>query len=134
MINISGLQSALARFGQYFKTRDFIFHDGRDLRRFSIAGRTQAALAAAGAVTLVFSAYGVAQAGASAIALTGLTEAPLSPQAKVTRMQAEVADMQAKIQQIKYVADVRAKRVEARQAMIAAALGATHAEVTGDTA
>jgi len=122
MINISGLQSALARFGQYFKTRDFIFHDGRDLRRFSIAGRTQAALAAAGAVTLVFSAYGVAQAGANAIALTGLTEAPLSPQAKVTKMQAEVADMQAKIQQIKYVADVRAKRVEARQAMIAAAL------------
>jgi murein DD-endopeptidase MepM/ murein hydrolase activator NlpD len=37
-------------------------------------------------------------------------------------MEAEVASMQTKIQQIKYVADVRAKRVEARQAMIAAAL------------
>lgn len=122
MINLTGFRGALTRFGQYFKTRDFIFHDGRDLRRFSLAGRTQAALAAAGAVTLVFSAYGVAQAGAGAIALTGLTEQPLSPEAKVAKMQAQVADMQTKIQQIKYVADVRAQRVEERQAMLAAAL------------
>ena len=109
----------MTRFAQFFKTRDFIFHDGRDLRRFSIAGRTQAALAAAFAVTLVFSAYGVAQAGVSAIALTGLTAKPLSPEAKVASMEAAVADMQTKIQQIRYVADVRAKRVEARQAMLA---------------
>jgi murein DD-endopeptidase MepM/ murein hydrolase activator NlpD len=122
MINFSDLRSALTRFGQYFKTRDFIFHDGRDLRRFSIAGRTQAALAIAGAITLIFSAYGVAQAGVSAIALTGLTEKPLSPDAKVASMEAAVADMQTKIQQIKYVADVRAKRVEARQAMLAATI------------
>ncbi|QDZ07956.1 M23 family metallopeptidase [Sphingomonas panacisoli] len=122
MINFTSLRGAVARFGQFFKTRDFIFHDGRDLRRFSIAGRTQAALAAAFAVTLFFSAYGVAQAGAGAIALTGLTEKPLSPEAKVASMEAAVADMQTKIQQIKYVADVRAKRVEARQAMLAAAL------------
>jgi len=122
MISFTSLRSAAARFGQFFKTRDFIFHDGRDLRRFSIAGRTQAALAAAFAVTLVFSAYGVAQAGAGAIALTGLTGQPLSQGAKVASMEAAVADMQAKIKQIKYVADVRAKRVEARQAMLAAAL------------
>jgi murein DD-endopeptidase MepM/ murein hydrolase activator NlpD len=122
MINFTSLRGALARFGQFFKTRDFIFHDGRDLRRFSIAGRTQAALAAAFAVTLFFSAYGVAQAGVSAIALTGLTAKPLSPEAKVASMEAAVADMQTKIQQIKYVADVRAKRVEARQAMLVAAL------------
>ena len=122
MINFTDVRNATARVGEFFKTRDFIFHDGRDLRRFSLAGRTQAALAAAGAVTLVFSAYGVAQAGAGAIALTGLTERPLSPEAKVASMQAEVAEMQAKIQQIKYVADVRAKRVEERQRMLAAAL------------
>ena len=122
MINFTALRGAVTRLERFFKTRDFIFHDGRDLRRFSIAGRTQAALAVAFAVTLVFSAYGVAQAGVSAIALTGLTDKPLSPEAKVARMEAAVADMQTKIKQIKYVADVRAKRVEARQAMIVAAL------------
>jgi murein DD-endopeptidase MepM/ murein hydrolase activator NlpD len=122
MTKISNFREALLRFRAFFKTRDFIFHDGRDLRRFSIAGRTQAALAAAGAITLCFSAYGVAQVGASAVALSGLIDAPLSPEAKVAKMQAQVADMQAKIQQIKYVADVRAKRVEARQAMLAATI------------
>ena len=122
MINIPDLRSALVRFGQFFKTRDFIFHDGRDLRRFSIAGRTQAALAVAGAITLGFSAYGVAQAGSNAVALSGLAGQPLTPEAKVARMEAQVAEMQAKIQQIKYVASVRAKRVEERQAMLTAAI------------
>src|SRR5215475_9204999 len=102
MINFSGFRETLTRVRLFFKTRDFIFHDGRDLRRFSLAGRTQAALATAFAVTLVFSAYGVAQAGANAVALSGLTETPLSPEAKVAKMEAQVASMQAKIQQIKY--------------------------------
>ncbi|MBN8808371.1 MAG: M23 family metallopeptidase [Sphingomonas sp.] len=122
MIDLTSLRGALARFGQLFKTRDFIFHDGRDLRRFSIAGRTQVGLAAAGAVSLCFSAYGVAQVGSHAIALTGLAGKPLTAEAQVAQMETQVADMQAKIQQIRYVADVRAKRIEARQAMIAAAL------------
>jgi hypothetical protein len=50
------------RFRAFFTTRDFIFHDGRDLKRFSVAGRTQALLAGVAGVTVVFSAYGVAQA------------------------------------------------------------------------
>jgi len=122
MINFTNLQDGYSRLRQFFKTRDFIFHDGRDLRRFSVAGRTQAALAVAGALTLGFSAYGVAQAGVNAVALSGMTEAPLTPEAKVAKMEAQVAGMQAKIQQIKYVADARAKRVEARQAMLDAAV------------
>lgn len=122
MIDLTGLRSALARVRDMFKTRDFIFNDGRDLRRFSIAGRTQAGLAVAGAITLSFSAYGVAQAGAHAIALTGLAGKPLTAEGRVAQMEAQVADMQAKIQQIRQVADIRAKRVEARQAMLAAAL------------
>src|SRR3546814_5642721 len=56
-----------ARFRTFFTTRDFILHDGRDLRRFSVGGKTQAALASVLAVTLGFSAYGVAQAGMSAV-------------------------------------------------------------------
>ena len=47
MANASNIKNASlgARFRKFFTDRDFIFHDGRDLRRFSIAGRTQAAIA-----------------------------------------------------------------------------------------
>ncbi len=122
MTILSDFRGMLTRVRLFFKTRDFIFHDGHDLRRFSLAGRTQAVLATAFAVTLIFSAYGVAQAGANAVALSGLVDTPLSPEAKVAKMEAEVASMQERIQQIKTVADIRAKRVEARQAMILATL------------
>jgi murein DD-endopeptidase MepM/ murein hydrolase activator NlpD len=117
------LAATLSRCKQFFKTRDFIFHDGRDLRRFSIAGKTQAAFACAGAVTLCFSAYGVAQAGVGAVAMSGLVGAPMSPEARVARMEAEVAAMQTRVEKIKYAADLHAKRIEQRQAVLAAALG-----------
>ena len=90
MINFTNLQDGFSRLRQFFKTRDFIFHDGRDLRRFSIAGRTQAALAVAGAVTLGFSAYGVAQAGVNAVALSGLTGVPLTPENAGDSVRAEM--------------------------------------------
>lgn len=120
-----------ARLGQFaalvarhFKTRDFIFHDGRELRRFSIAGRTQAALAGVAGLSLCFTAYGVAHAGAAAAALAGLgasVEAQ-SAEAKLARLQAKVAAMQAKVAVIKHAAEVHAQRVAERQALIAAAL------------
>ncbi len=106
----------------HFKTRDFILHDGRDLRRFSIAGRTQAALAAGVGVTLCFTAYGVAHAGASAVALSGVLGAPQGDAAKLAKLQGEVAAMQAKVAAIKRAAQVHAARVEQRQALIAAVL------------
>lgn len=105
-----------------FKTRDFIFHDGRDLRRFSIAGRTQAALAGVAAVTLGFSAYGVAQAGVGAVQLSGVMKAPASPEARLEQLQTRLAKMQANVQAIKRAAAVHATRVEQRQALIAAVL------------
>jgi hypothetical protein len=63
------------RFRNFFTTRDFIFHDGRDLRRFSVAGRTQALFAGVAAVTVLFSGYGVSQAMAGAIAVSGVSAA-----------------------------------------------------------
>ncbi len=116
------LKASAASLSQSFKTRDFIFHDGRDLRRFSIAGRTQAALAVAGAITLCFSAYGVAQAGAGVVAMTGIAGTPSSPEARVAKMEAQVAAMQSRVEKIKYAAEVHAKRIEQRQALLAAAL------------
>lgn len=118
----TSLRASAARLSQYFKTRDFIFHDGRDLRRFSVAGRTQAALAVAGAVTLGFSAYGVAQAGVGVVEMAGIAGQPNSPEARVAKMEAQVAAMQTRVAQIKYAADMHAKRVEQRQAMLSAAL------------
>lgn len=98
-----------------FTTRDFIFHDGRALRRFSIAGRTQAAIAGLGALTLGFSAYGVTQAAAAAIA-------PDAAVANVDQMRAKVARMQADVAAVKAAAAAHAARVEQRQALIAAVL------------
>ncbi|WP_204327064.1 hypothetical protein, partial [Stenotrophomonas maltophilia] len=70
----------------FFTTRDFIFHDGRDLKRFSVAGHTQALLAGVATVTVLFSAYGVAQAAVGAIAISGVTGTPASPEAQVAQM------------------------------------------------
>jgi len=110
------------RFREFFTTRDFIFHDGRDLRRFSIAGRTQALLAGIAAVTVVFSAYGVSQATVGAIAISGVTEAPSSPEAQVALMREQVERMQADVAAAKQAATLQAARVEQRQALIAATL------------
>ncbi|CAN5229817.1 hypothetical protein BH10PSE14_BH10PSE14_34550 [soil metagenome] len=115
----SGTQ-AFARLSTYFTTRDFIFHDGRDLRRFSVGGRAQAMMAGIAAVTLCFSAYGVAQAAVGAVALSGVVGTPLSPEAKVAQMQVRVAAMQADVEKIRAVAAAHAARVEQRQAIITA--------------
>ncbi|KQS02388.1 peptidase M23 [Sphingomonas sp. Leaf357] len=110
----------LARFRTWFVTRDFIFHDGRALRRFSIGGRTQAIAASVAAVTMCFSVYGAAQAAVGAVALTGMVDAHSSADAKVAQMQAKVAAMQADVATIKSVAQAHAVRVEQRQALITA--------------
>ncbi|WP_213981765.1 M23 family metallopeptidase [Sphingomonas sp. dw_22] len=108
----------LQRFRSFFTTRDFIFHDGRDLRRFSIAGRTQALLAGAATVTVLFSGYGVAQAMVGAIAISGVAETPGSPEAQVAKMRAEVAKMQADVAAAKVAAQLHAARVEKNQALL----------------
>lgn len=105
-----------------FKTRDFIFHDGRDLRRFSIGGNTQAALAAVAGVTLCFSAYGVGHVAVAAVQLSGVLETPASPEVKVAQLQTKLVKMQANLAAVKHAAEVHAARVEQRQALITAVL------------
>ncbi|MBC9032332.1 peptidoglycan DD-metalloendopeptidase family protein [Sphingomonas sp. JC676] len=114
-INNANLQE---RFRAFFTTRDFIFHDGRDLRRFSVAGRTQALLAGIATVTVLFSGYGVAQAMVGAIAISGVTATPGSPEAQVAKMRAEVAKMQADVADAKEAAKLQAAKVEQRQALL----------------
>ncbi|RYD58882.1 MAG: M23 family metallopeptidase [Sphingomonadales bacterium] len=124
MANASNIKTANLgqRFRSLFTTRDFIFHDGRDLRRFSIAGRTQALLAGIAAVTVVFSAYGVSQATVGAIAISGVTGTPSSPEAQVAQMRAQFEQMQADVTAAKEAAKLQAARVERNQALIAATL------------
>ena len=121
-ISIASTAQMMSRLKAYFITRDFIFHDGRDLRRFSVGGRAQALMAGVAGVTLCFSAYGVAQAAVGAVALTGIAGAPLSPEAKVAQMQAKVAAMQADVETIRQTAQAHADRVEQRQALITAVI------------
>ncbi|MDB5705619.1 MAG: peptidase [Sphingomonas bacterium] len=121
-ISIASSAQFLSRLKTHFTTRDFIFHDGRDLRRFSVGGRTQALMAGVAGITLCFSAYGVAQAAVGAVALSGIVDAPLSPEAKVAQMQARVTAMQADVETIKQAAQAHAQRVEQRQALISAVM------------
>jgi murein DD-endopeptidase MepM/ murein hydrolase activator NlpD len=124
MANASNIKTASLgqRFRSFFTTRDFIFHDGRDLRRFSVAGRTQALLAGIAAVTVVFSAYGVSQATVGAIAISGVTETPASPEVRMRQMAAQFEQMRADVDAAKEAATIQAARVEQRQALIAATL------------
>lgn len=123
MINASKTNNAklAQRFRNFFTTRDFIFHDGRALRRFSLAGRTQAMLAGVATVTVLFSGYGVAQAMAGAIEVSGVAGNG-SPEAQVALMREQVEQMQADVAAAKEAARIHAARVEQRQALIAATL------------
>jgi murein DD-endopeptidase MepM/ murein hydrolase activator NlpD len=111
------------RVQKLFTDRDFIFHDGRDLRRFSIAGRTQAVVASVGALTLVFSGYGVAQAMVGAITISGVAGKDTSPEAQVAEMAQRVKQMQADVASAKEAARLHAARVEKTQALITASMG-----------
>ncbi|QBM76347.1 M23 family metallopeptidase [Sphingomonas sp. AAP5] len=115
----SGVRLA-SRLKAYFKTRDFIFHDGRDLKRFSLGGRAQAMMAGVAGVTLCFSAYGVAQAAVGAAAMSGIVDAPLSPEAKVAQLRIRVSKMQADVATIKAAAQAHAARIDQRQALLVA--------------
>ena len=110
------------RFRNFFTTRDFIFHDGRDLKRFSVAGRTQAILAGVAAVTVTFSAYGVSQAAFGAVMASGITGEASTPEAKMAKMRAEVEQMEADVAAVKQAAQLHAARVEQRQKIIAGVL------------
>ncbi|MCR5871750.1 MULTISPECIES: M23 family metallopeptidase [unclassified Sphingomonas] len=115
----------VARFRDLFTTRDFIFHDGRDLKRFSVAGRTQAILAGVAAITVTFSAYGVSQAAFGAIMATGVAGTQATPEARMEKMRAEMTRLEADVAAIKEAAKVHAARVEQRQKIIAGVLSGT---------
>lgn len=110
------------RFRKFFTTRDFIFHDGRDLRRFSIAGRTQLVVACVAALTVTFSGYGVVQAAMGTIVASGVAGKDVSPEARMAAMSQQVAKMQADVDAAKEAAQAHAARVEQQQAMITAVM------------
>ena len=107
------------RVGTYFKTRDFILHDGRNLKRFRIGAQSAQAVAASVAgVTMCFSAYGVAQAAVGAATMTGIVATPQSPEIKVAQMRLSVARLQRDIATIRAAAEAHAVRVDQRQALL----------------
>lgn len=124
MANASNTKQApfAARVRKLFTDRDFIFHDGRDLRRFSINGSTQAVVAGVAALTVMFSGYGVAQAMVGAISISGVAGKDASPEAQMAEMREQVTKMQADVEAAKQAARAHAMRVEKNQALISAAL------------
>ena len=111
----------VTRARSFFTDRDFLFHDGKTLRRMSVSASRQAAIAALGVVTIGFSGYGAAQAGYGAAAATGVV-APTSADARLAQMSHQLDTMQARVSTIRHVAQVHAARIEQRQALISAAL------------
>ncbi|WP_448659965.1 M23 family metallopeptidase [Sphingomonas sp. CJ99] len=109
------------RLRDFFVTRDFLFHDGRGLRRFSLSGRVQAWIAAIAALVVALCLYGTISAATQALIATGAM-GDQSPSAKVARMEAQVARMQADVVRLRKSAVAHAARVEKRQALLAAAL------------
>ena len=122
MVSTALNANVVTRFRNFFTTRDFIFHDGRDLKRFSVAGRTQAILAGVAAVTVTFSAYGVSQAAFGAVVASGIAGEASTPEARLAKMRAEVAQMEADVAAVKQAAQLHAARVEQRQKIIAGVL------------
>jgi len=118
--NETKLQQFRARVRELFTTKDFILHDGRDLKRFSVAGHTQAFLAGIATVTVAFSAYGVAQAAVGAIEISGITAKPGTPQERMAAMRDQVEQMQADIAAVKQAAAAHAARIAQRQALLSA--------------
>jgi murein DD-endopeptidase MepM/ murein hydrolase activator NlpD len=92
MLNATGI----AKFRKLFRQRDFFFHDGKSLRRFSVSVRLQLAAASAALFLLLWSVFAAAQ----------LAAAPASP-ASVAGMQRQVEAMEADVALIKQVAQQR---------------------------
>lgn len=120
--SFSALKATVRQARAFFTTRDVILHDGRDLRRFSIGGRAQAMAAGVGAVTLMFSAYGVAQAAVGAIQATGVAGEPQSAEGRMLRMRAQMLAMQADVAAVKVATRIQAARIAQRQALLAAVI------------
>ena len=104
----------VTRLKAVFATRDLLIQDGNSLRRISVGGTRQAAIAAIGAVTLGFSGYGAAAAAGV-----------VSPDAPTEKSTATVARMQRQIATIRETAQAHAQRIDQRQALIAAVLTGT---------
>jgi murein DD-endopeptidase MepM/ murein hydrolase activator NlpD len=123
MIAISNVTNApsLVQFRKLFKPRDVIFHDGRALRRFSLGVGVQVALACLVALTLCFSAYGIAQAARGAAEASGLI-APTTAAAKVAQMRTKVETMRAHVAAINAAAKAHAAAIEQRQKVLAGVL------------
>lgn len=104
-------------FRSIFRTRHFILHDGKQLRRHTISGRNQATAAGLAAVTIAFSAYGMGQATIGTAMAGGVADDD-----KVAVMQQQVNAMRADVARLHADARAHAERLDKRQAALAAVL------------
>lgn len=103
----------LAGFRSIFRTRHFLLHDGKQLRRHTITGRNQAAAAGLAAITVAFSAYGMGQAAIGTA---------VASDDKVASMQQQVDAMRADVARLHADARAHAARLDKRQAALTAVL------------
>jgi len=108
-----------AQLQSLFRARDFFFHDGRVLRHVRFGVKAQIAAAVLLIAGLLLASASVTQAAGRALALTGLTNTPISADAQVVQLEAKLAAMESKVATISHAAEAHALRVERRQQFIA---------------
>jgi murein DD-endopeptidase MepM/ murein hydrolase activator NlpD len=99
-------------FRNLFKPRDIFFHDGKNLRRFSIGTSMQLAAVLAAFILLAWSAFATVRIATAANSVEG----------DVVQMERQVASLQANVASIRRQAEARAALLEQRQAFLSALL------------
>lgn len=102
-----------------FRARDFFFHDGKVQRHVRFSVKAQIATAILLLAMLLLASASATQAAGRALALTGLTDAPISAEMQVAQLEAKLAAMEGKVATISHAAKAHALRVERRQQFIA---------------
>ena len=97
-----------------FATRQILFHDGRSVRRVRLGGAKQGTAAGIAAMVVAFAGYGVASVAGQTVMTQDV--------ARIETMERRLAVMQTRVTTIRETATRHARRVEQRQALIAAAL------------
>ncbi|WP_106638822.1 M23 family metallopeptidase [Allosphingosinicella vermicomposti] len=95
MTNIAKTTKLAGRFPVVFKQREFFYHDGKALKRFSVSGEAQAAGAVLLLMLLIWSAFAAAKIATAA------------PENDVERMARQVQAMQADVKALKAHAAAR---------------------------
>lgn len=120
--SFSDKSGALPNFRNVFKSRDIFIHDGSGMKRVRISARVQLGAASVAALAVVGAGFGAVQLAVGTSAVSSAVGQFASRQGEVDRMEAELASLQSDLGAIRKTTKTYIARLEARQALLAAAI------------